>query len=740
MNSRESLSLWIILSAICFAQMASGGLHAQEVFYVDPNGSDSNPGTAALPLETFRGATEKVREVLDGSGNITVLFRDGVYSFAETVVLGISDSGGPNQAITYRAAAGASPVFSSLVPVTGWTSFDSNILQAPLPTGLSHVRYLQDASEGWLPRSATPSFVANEDGSCVECTWDDPDFQDNKSNIRYPNSFPAPNWSRATQYDLRESQHAWTLEILPIASVTAAQRRIFTTIPALYEMRRDTIEDDIPNNNWVLNSLEGIDEPGEWACLDNTIYLWPRSGTSDIAVPALTELIRIDEGTPDGNAPISAAVQNIHFEGITFTGGDFYAMKEGDVTTQHDWSVVDQPTALLRFRNAENCSVHKCTFTKSGSTGVRLDRHAQQISISQNTFSFLGREAIVLTGRGPGLGDVNKNNIISHNHISSIGREKWTAPAIMIDQSSGNSILSNYIFDTYFTAIALTAPRQLAMLSVGETGGPTVPTVREFHYQEIPSSVVDFVQSFEELSEGSREAMQFVYNRDNRVEGNALIDACDGLGFLVNGYVYISGAQRHGTNFVERNFLHDLSDNLQNNMAFYSDSDQDSCEYVGNMILGLTVGDSPSPFPLYVTFAQWAESEPPTPSGRILLRANATVDTTFDVHIVGANTQQEGNLVNGTGGEAQFLELYRQSYLALCTSSGTPGSPWPGSSTMQAALASEILRHGGSVPPCLDQIFVDGFETGGVSQWTSSAPLSLLGPWRWESEKMGPAF
>ena len=61
-------------------------------------------------------------------------------------------------------------------------------------------------------------------------------------------------------------------------------------------MRRDNSEDDIPNNNWVLNSVEGIDTPGEWASVNGTLYLWPASGTEDIYVPQLTELIRIDAG------------------------------------------------------------------------------------------------------------------------------------------------------------------------------------------------------------------------------------------------------------------------------------------------------------------------------------------------------------------------------------------------------------------------------------------------------------
>ncbi len=703
-----------VLSLVFF--LATGILAAQETFYVDPNGNDANPGTAAQPLRTFAGAVQKVRSVLDGNGNVEVLFRDGSYVFQQTVVLGQADSGTAQQAVTYRAAPGATPVFSSLVPVNGWAPFSGPIQRAPLPAGIDHVRFLHDADHSWLPRSATQAFVADETGFCIECTWDDPKFQANKSNIRYPASFATPDWSKATQYDLRESQHAWTLEILPIASVQAAQRRISTRIPALYEMRRDTSEDDIPNNNWVLNSLAGITEPGEWASLDGFLYFWPVAGTQNISVPRLVELIRVDEGTVDGNAPITSPVENIHFEGLTFTGGDFYVMQTGDVTAQHDWSVVDEATALLRLRNTRNSSVRGCTFTKSGSTGLRLDRYAQNIVIEGNTFGHLGREAIVLTGRAPGRGDVNTGNRIHGNQITATGREKWTAPAILIDQSSHNEISSNLITDTDFTAIVLTATRQLAMLSHGEEEGPAVSTVREFHYQEIPQAVTDFITGFGDLGDGSREAMQFVYNHSNLVRGNALIDVCRGQGFLVNGYVYVSGFQRHATNTLEANYLHDQGDNQQNNMAFYSDSDQDNCEYLGNMIQGLDVGDSPAPFPMWVLFARWPESEPDTPSGRILLRANTTAGSTFDPHLDGDNVQAEGNVINGTGAGASFTDIYRQSFLTLCPDPAVPGSPWPGSAAMRAGLAATLTGLGSPVPTC--GLFSDGFESGDTSAWT----------------------
>ena len=45
---------------------------------------------------------------------------------------------------------------------------------------------------------------------------------------------------------------------------------------------------------------------------------------------------------------------------------------------QHDWDMFDRPTALLRFRGAEDCRVTDCRFVNSGGSGLRLDLHAQR--------------------------------------------------------------------------------------------------------------------------------------------------------------------------------------------------------------------------------------------------------------------------------------------------------------------------------------------------------------------------
>jgi len=739
------------LACLTLYCLAGGGSSARgQSVFVSPMGNNSNTGTsAANPLRTFQAGADLARTL--GSGT-TVEFAGGEYTFDQTAVLDASYSG-----LTFRAAPGANPVFSSLTKVTGWTpdSNNSNIMVANLPTGINRVRYLQDASENWLSRSAGARFstteaVGGDDGGCIECNNYTQSTQPDMSNIQY--SGPAIDWSKASQYDLRASTLPWHQEILPIASYNNSQNRIQTAVPGLYDLRTDP--EERPPQAWVMNTLEGIDTPGEWASLDGKIYLQPMSGTNDIYVPRLTELVRIDDGTVDGNANVVNPVRNITFDGLTFTGGDFRTMQQYDITAQHDWAVVDQPDALLRIRNAENITVRNSTFTKSGGTGIRVDRYGQNIQITENTLSFLGRGGVSFTGRGPGHGDVNRDNEVSYNYVNSIGQEKWASVGILLDQSSNNRVHHNVIENTFFTGIATVGPRQLAIAALTE-GADAFYVGREFHFYEWAQSVIDLANSAEDpIGDGSRDAMQFVYNYNNLVEENALINVSTGTDFFLNGQIYNSGSTRSPDansirqNSFERNYLFQ-SQNDVNDYAYYSDSDQDAARVIGNMILGFMNADNqPEQTPLILAFNQWAESTETADMGlglgQILLQGNIIENSTFCPasecggagHTIGIDFVQEGGVVNGVGGNVQFLALYLQMYAAIRDVNFPQIGALPGAQPMRDRLETLITSLGGEIEIPGDFNFDDTVNGADFLSWqrgVSTVPGSRADLAEWQS-------
>ncbi len=695
-----------LMAAVIGIVVLFSPLRAQETFYVAPNGNDGNPGTMEQPLKSLQGAKAKVRTALDGNGDITVYFRGGTYVFNSTVVFGKEDGGGANQEITYSAYPGETPVFTSLLQVTGWKSYSGNVKQAALPAGISRVRYLQDGAENWMPRSATSMFTPAETSSGNESITYESGGQAGKRYTRYPGGWSAPDWAHASQYDLRITMEAWVVNILPISSVNTGNRRIDVSTPGTYQMK--SCEGDCaPAEARVLNTIEGIDAPGEWACLNGNIYLYPKNGTGGIYVPQLVELVRIDAGG-DGNTWNGTPVRYIIFDGITFTGGDFYIRQydydnplDSDVTSQHDWGIVDRPAGMFEIRNAADCRVVNCTFEKSGG-GLRLDRYAQDIQVYNNTFRYLGREAISLMGRGPGYGDVNKNNEISYNGIVGTGREKWDAPAINLGQASNNHIHHNFIDDTYVSAIIFTSSRGIYVAAKAYEDSDDYFLGGECHYWEVaPVAVQYMIDNIDDGEDPFIRVQKYFYNYNNLMEKNVVTNAHNGHRFYsaygtpTNGVFYSSGGTHNQTNTVRLNYIYNLSPG--DTQFFYQDAYTDNIDIRENMLHNVRLNAEEG-----VIFDVYINSELPA-TGRGLVESNVIQDSAYWSLVLGTALQQGGNmdLSGGSpGGGAAYVKDYIEMYQLLCPGNLPGPNPLPGADRMRSRLAAKITAFGGTVPAC----------------------------------------
>ncbi len=686
------------------------------ILYVDPLGDDGNAGTLDQPLKTFAGARDKVRSLIDGSKDIVVYFREGTYAFEQTVVLGPEDSGTVGEQIYYAAYPGETPVFTSLKPITGFTHHDGNIMVADLPSGIDQVRYLQDASESWLKRSSTaffrPDFVSPYGGPESE-HWE-PDAQQRKTYTTYPASFSMPDPSKADQYDLRVHMTAWQSQVLPVSGIDVSTRRIDVATPSHYSLVNGL--DDIQTEVWLLNSLEGIDQPGEWACLDGKIYLYPASGVDDIQVPTLEELIRVDGGG-DGNNWTGTPVQYIYFDGFTFTGTDYRVSEASDVMAQHDWQMVDVPEGLVRFRNAANSAVRNSVFTKSGSDAVRMDRYAQNIVVDNCEFSYLGKGGVVMSGRGPGYGDVNNHNFVLNSHFNQTSRIKWDAAAVHLDQSSSNLIKQNYFEDIPLSAIIASGNRES---NIAEAAFD--PINRDFHFAEIRPDLI-------ENWEGS--SIHF-YDHDNIVEENTfravhigtpeLIPAVssEAPGFT-NGMLYTTGRQAGGTNTFRKNYFYDVDarPTYSQTWVILGDGHEDYLDFHQNMAYNLQQIDGFEDPPFMSINANV--------SGRAT--ANVKLNSPYSAMECPSceNVSYAGNIDfdSGTpGGSASYLAEYQEMWTLLCPGNLPGPSSLPGADALQAALASKIIEFGGTVPACE----VGGASTGNDEEESGDEEPDYEGP------------
>ena len=136
-------------------------------FFVAVNGSDQwsgqldrpNPASTDGPFATLAKARDAVRE-LKRKGDrqeILVLIRGGVYRLEETVVFSLQDSAPVGGTITYAAYADETPVFTSAVPIIGWSkpqhpspllseNARDSVWTADVPASLSNVLTLYDGN------------------------------------------------------------------------------------------------------------------------------------------------------------------------------------------------------------------------------------------------------------------------------------------------------------------------------------------------------------------------------------------------------------------------------------------------------------------------------------------------------------------------------------------------------------------------------------------------------------------
>src|SRR5262245_25381123 len=112
----------VLLAALLTVGMA-GVVHADAAttVYVSPTGSDTNPGTSAsAPLKTVGKAQQVVRGLVAGqTGDVTVSLADGVYPLSSALSLDSGDSGTGGHNVVWTAAAGAHPVLSGGIALTG---------------------------------------------------------------------------------------------------------------------------------------------------------------------------------------------------------------------------------------------------------------------------------------------------------------------------------------------------------------------------------------------------------------------------------------------------------------------------------------------------------------------------------------------------------------------------------------------------------------------------------------------
>ncbi|MFC2090020.1 right-handed parallel beta-helix repeat-containing protein [Bacteroidota bacterium] len=603
----KSASLFLILF------LAISACNNTVELYVSPEGNDNASGSISEPFATIPEAVDAVREMRK-SGNTkpaTIFLREGRHQITQTLVLGMEDGNpasidsvilekpGAGETITpayltFAAYPDENPVVSSGVPLTGWQKLESAPAELPaeaegkvwvadMPKGLERFYTLYD-DHGRLNRARGNGFLPTRNG-------------DNKT-LYFPEG-ALKNWDNLEDVEIQVRPGvAYEINMLPLASVDLEEGIARTKVSAAGRMGSlppylISLMGDEAASVWVENVLEELDEPGEWVVNTQTrkIYLWPSDPASDgapqgILAPTLSELIRV-EGSIDLTGPMDTPVRGIAFSGLTFTHADRWAWESDEEVSgyglQHAWDMFDKPTALLRFRGAEECQVSDCRFINSGGTGIRLDLHAQRNRIADSEFAHLGEAGILLVGYGIGKKDVNKHNEVINNYLHHFSEITWQSPGFWAWQSGYNHIAHNEFSHSGYCSV---------VISTRSAGRNTRPHVVAQENEDRDRAN----REGGEVAEGQRRPQRQRGNRGRGYEGWKLREPTlhsrhnlfeyneisHAVQLLSDGNgIYVSGT---GTgNILRYNYLHD---NLSHSIpaAIRCDDDQHETLIYGNVL------------------------------------------------------------------------------------------------------------------------------------------------------------
>ena len=490
-----------------FAFVSVWSLNAVSQIYVAVDGSDYNEGTIDKPLATVAMALRKAREmrrmypetrVQEARINpIEIKVGDGVYTFTESLFVRPEDSGTEESPTIIKAAAGARPIFSGGVQISGWKKLQSVVAGLPvsaqgkvwvanMPTADFHI-----IRQMWVnDQKATRARDRNGDSMSRILSWD---------KVSQTCWISKPKTASITNVKGMEMfiHQWWAIAILRIKSVKLAG----DSMQLQFHQPESRIQSEHPwpapwiskktGNSafYLMNAIQFLDEPGEWYLDESTrkIYYYPRSNenmsTAKVVAPFLETLIRI-EGTVD--RPVSY----INFEGISFQhcgfarpslaghvplqAGQFlldaYKLKipgtpEKKSLENQAW--IGRPVAAVEVSYASHTGFEFCRFEHLASTGLDYKRGSSNNVVHGNLFKDIGGSGILVGTFSDEAFETHlpfipsderelcSNTNIANNLITDVTNEDWGCVGIGAGYVKGINIEHNEVHEVSYTGISL---------------------------------------------------------------------------------------------------------------------------------------------------------------------------------------------------------------------------------------------------------------------------------------------
>ena len=434
-----------------------------EAIYVSPSGNDANSGTA--PDKAFK-TIEKARDYIRANKlnkNMTkdlfVYLRGGRYEIKKTIQIEAVDSGSNGFSVIYKNYKNEVPTICGGKKVTGWTKVQGQpYYVASVPESDGFADYFRQLYVNGVRAERARS---NDVYHSVGGWWMRPDAPEKPGGV----VIAADQWKNYTNpKDIR----LLFLVQFKIAEIAGEEILDGKDGNKVLRCRADDIEymttwgrfRSRPNNFFIVNAFEELDEPGEWYLNRTTdkVYYYPYSredmAKAEVYAPVVEFLLKID-GTPEQH------VRNIQVNGIVFQHGNWFAPRDvmlgrsqAEIMNKYQSEIPGQ--IILDY--ADNVAIKNCAVRHMGSCGVQTYEGCNNTLIEGNVFYDLTAAAVSI-GRWwlkkmecpPDT--VCVDTMIRNNIVRNTGRDYLQGTGINIFAAYKCKVYHNDVSDIAYTAL-----------------------------------------------------------------------------------------------------------------------------------------------------------------------------------------------------------------------------------------------------------------------------------------------
>jgi hypothetical protein len=437
----------------------------EKVFYVSPEGNDSNTGKISKPFKTIQRALDELGRIKNANSKLNndfhIILRGGTYFIDSALVFNSQLSSNTQHSVFIEAYENETPVISGGRVIIGWERHDNqrNIWIAASNGIKSRQLYIncnravrsrsKAGLSGKIERTATGYFTDNSNLA----GWN------NQDGIEFVYN--------AVLGGTGGSQ--WTERRVPVASITDQNGR--STI----EMKQPAFSlcclggnQGVTFPTHIENAFELLDEPGEWY-LDGRkkqVYYIPKAGedlsTAIVIAPVAQSLLNVS-GT------VENPVRNLVLRGLTFVHTTWLRpgsemgfpeiqanfMAKDSTYTQS----CDRIPGAINLEHANHITIESCNFSHLGGAGLDIYNGCQQIEIRANHFEDISGTGIqigtVTDAIRPDLRLRDSSIVIVNNYIDNVTQEYRGGCAIAATYCSLLNIHHNEIGPCNYTAVSI---------------------------------------------------------------------------------------------------------------------------------------------------------------------------------------------------------------------------------------------------------------------------------------------